>query len=508
MNYFYEAIDAAGESVLGKIDGIDEFDVQSKLAAQGLQVQSLAINNSVLVAEPIRRALEDEEPAAAGERTLALAAPAYAGTADTSPVLDPRRTSMPVSRARPVPAPPAAYAAPPVAAPPVALPSVRIATEPVRSAPLPVAQRSGGITLSGDAARVVPAPARPGAAPSAAAPQTYAMAGVSTRNLMFFFQQLAALVKSGVSVYNALDTVSTRTGSAGLKRVAREMAERARTGGAISGVMAQYPGIFPEHVVGLTRAGELGGFLEIALSEIAQGYERNIALYRSAWIPKAMALQAFIGLPLVQPLFPTVFPNADFGLYLKLVLLRNMPIAAALLGAVYFGSRMLQRPEHRRLRDRWSLKLPPFGDLQRQAAIATFLGTLKRLYQAGVSPSYAWEGAMNTAGNLAIRDQLTASANLIARGASLPDAFQATGLFNNQIEHLVMTGHESGQVVEMLDQAERYYQEQVQEKTAKAKFAMLRLGVLAMLVFGGATVCWMMYSYFHGIFAFADSFAD
>ena len=43
--------------------------------------------------------------------------------------------------------------------------------------------------------------------------------------------------------------------------------------------MAHYPRIYPDHITGTVRAGELGGFLEIVLEEIARNYEANIALY-------------------------------------------------------------------------------------------------------------------------------------------------------------------------------------------------------------------------------------
>jgi hypothetical protein len=61
-------------------------------------------------------------------------------------------------------------------------------------------------------------------------------------------------------------------------------------------------------------------------------------------------------------------------------------------------------------------------------------------------------------------------------------------------------------MVEMLDQAGNYYQEQTNEATTRARFMMLRLGINAMLILGGIAVCWMTYSYFHGIFDWVNRF--
>ncbi len=157
-------------------------------------------------------------------------------------------------------------------------------------------------------------------------------------------------------------------------------------------------------------------------------------------------------------------------------------------------------PQYRYLRDSWSLKIPAFGNLQREVAVRNFLRMLRRLYHAGVAPIHAWEGAMNTASNVVVRDQLARSYELMQSGASLPEAFQATGLFANQVEQMVFTGQQSGQVMEMLDQAQAYYEEKVEIATGKARFMMFRIGLLAMLIFGGGALIWMMHSYYAAVF--------
>jgi type IV pilus assembly protein PilC len=380
------------------------------------------------------------------------------------------------------------------------------------AAPQALARKN--VTLAGNAARLVgtQSQVRPDgrvlSTPLPARSDVSDLAGVSTRDMMLFFRQFASLVHSGINLYGALENLAPRTPNKNLAQAAREMAEQARMGGSVADVMDRYPRIFPDHLVNTLRAGETGGFVEIALSEIAQNYEQNIALYRGSWIPKTMAIQAFFLLFLVQPLFSSLFSSMDMAanmaLYFKLLLFRNLPIACLILLGIRYGAKRIQLPQYKRWRDEMALRLPPFGDLQRQAAIATFLRMLRRLYHAGIAPINAWEGAMSTAGNIVIRERLASSYQLMQQGCSLSDAFAATGLFTNQVEQMVFTGQESGQVVEMLDQATDYYQEQVDEAHRKSRFMMLRLGILAMLVLGGAAALWMTKTYFQGMFSFVD----
>ncbi|MCS6775685.1 MAG: type II secretion system F family protein [Chloroherpetonaceae bacterium] len=378
--------------------------------------------------------------------------------------------------------------------------------EPARWRRGNTSSRDVAVVLAGNAASV----AREGRSPAGAV----VLAGrVSAQEQMLFFQQLAQLVRSGMTVHAALDHLGPRVSSAHLSRAAEQMAQAAQRGERISDVMAAAPEVFPEHVVGLVRAGEMGGFLEIALDEVARGYERNIALYRGTWLPRMMATQAFFLLALALPLFPTLLRVSDTGVwdlaanlqeYLRVVLLRNLPVAAAVYYGIRWCAARVQMPSLRRVLDTWALRVPLSGDLQRYEALSGFLQTLGRLYHAGVAPIHAWEGAACTAGNTVLRERLIAAGGRVQQGASLPEAFAATGLFDHAVEQLLVTGHYSGQVESALESAAALYRAQAEEAAKRTRLALLRLGTLALLLFGGAAVLWMAKTYFSGIFQMVE----
>ncbi len=554
MTYFYEAIDANGQTVVGKIDALDVADVRAKVERLGQRLQSVAAHQPVGELEVERTSVLTAGVGGPSNAEATYAPPLYNSArsglqdyASSGPEFTP---SGSVSR-RPVengnvmavaaPSSPQfepmiGQAAPQFesrdgygsngpmtglsygqAASPVAAMAAPTNTNKPRLANAPA--RSNNIVMAGNAARLATqtatrTPARKTALTTtqtglATSDDVSTLAGVSSRDLLHFFQQIASLTRSGMTIFSGLENLAARTPNRNLAFTIQEMAEKARTGGKISDVMARHPRIYPEHVVGLTRAGELGGYLDIALGEVADGYEKNIALYRWAWIPKMMATQAVFVVALAQPLFTSLFASMDFqanlALYFRLVLFRNLPIAALVFLLIKAGSHYVNLPQNRAKRDAWALRVPPFGDLQRQAALTKFIGTLGRLYRAGVAPIQAWEGAMYTASNVAIRERLAQSYEMMNQGASLPEAFTATGLFTNSVENIVLTGHQSGQVVEMLDQAGVYYQEQTEQATTKSRFMMLRLGFLALIILGGGAVIWMAHTYFAGMFHFVDA---
>lgn len=333
-------------------------------------------------------------------------------------------------------------------------------------------------------------------------PEEAAMGGATARDMAVLFRQMASLLRAGITPHQAAANLAAQTRQPALAHSLRAMAEAARTGGTLSEVMERYPRLYAPHHVGTVRAGESGGFLEIAMDEIAQEAERELAFYKGIWLARMLVVQGVLAIAIAQPLFPTLFPNAQFGTYLVLVLLRNLPIAAALILCGRLFSQWLRSPERRTLRDEWLLRLPVFGDLTRQWSLAAFVRMLKRLYQAGLGPAAAWEGAMHVAPNAVIRDRLIAAGAAVRAGVPLHEAFTNTGLFANETEQLLATGVLSGQVVEMLDRIEDYYQNNVEQATTAARFALWRVAVTAALLLGGVLLIMMVRTYFQAVFDF------
>ncbi len=505
MHFLYEAVDTTGKPLMGKMDAGTAEEVQQVLTKSGLIVQSVA---PILPRTPASSLFSSASPAPAQTFDAPAAAPVWMPSA--APRLQPVDLSTIGTPGQDLTSTvPVVQSAPPVS----------LSASPVQKAVSTPSSLGGKIILSGNAASLAQnAPASrvtPSVSTAFSLPKTDSISyagGVTDRDRLLFFQQLASLVRSGMSIYASLDNLAPRTPAKNLSKAAMEMASAARTGGQISTVMARYPVLFPEYITATVKAGETGGFLEVSLAEIALNYGRKIDLYRGAWIPKLMAAQSLFMIPIVLPLMSTLLREGSVGEhlleYLRLELTIYLPITFALFFGAKFAFRRVQMPQFTRWRDQLALKVPPFNELQRQESLGSFVRMLRRLFEAGVAPITAWEGAMDVSGNQVIREKLRSSHDLMKSGASFSEAFAATGLFNSQIENLVITGQQSGQVVEMLDQAADYYDTQSQESAKRAKFTMLRIGIIAMLVFGGAAFLWTVKSYFAAIFRYTDHFAD
>ncbi|MCS6830398.1 MAG: type II secretion system F family protein [Armatimonadota bacterium] len=329
-----------------------------------------------------------------------------------------------------------------------------------------------------------------------------------------FFRQLASLFRAGNNPANALSQIADQPSMPeSLQAAARAMLANAHLGQPLSQALEMFPRLFAPHVVGMFRAGELGGSLDIICDEIAAHYEQEHALWRKLWIPRLLLLNGVGMLMLVLPLFPAFYygmargnPSLFYQRYVELLLTRSLPafVLMAVLGwAIWW---LLDLPANRRWKDAVVMRLPVFGTLNRQRALTAFLRTLHRMFAAGVPVISAWEASAPSAGNVFVREKLIEVLPVIRNGQGLDRALQATGLFDWETISLVAAGQQSGEIATMLDRAASYHEETLRERYQRASFALIRLGCLSMLLLGGAAMLWMVYTYFTGMFRFVDEF--
>jgi len=356
-------------------------------------------------------------------------------------------------------------------------------------------------------------PAQP-AAPSQRTDRRAERATASLHARAVFFRQVASLLRAGNNPIQSLSQIADQPSMPeSLQAAARAMLANAHLGQPLSEAMERFPRLFAPHVVGMFRAGELGGSLDVICDEIATHYEQEHALWRKLWIPRLLLLNGIGMLLLVLPLFPAFYYGMARGdvsqfyqRYVALLLTRSLPIFLAVMFVTVGVWWLLDLPANRRWKDAVVMRLPVFGALNRQRALAVFLRTLHRMFAAGVPAISAWEAAAPSAGNVFVREKLIEALPIIRQGQSIDRALQATGLFDWETISLVAAGQQSGEIAAMLDRVASYHEENLRERYQRASFALIRIGCLGTLILGGAAMLWMVYTYFNGMFRFVDEF--
>jgi type IV pilus assembly protein PilC len=104
------------------------------------------------------------------------------------------------------------------------------------------------------------------------------MRSVPTRDLVFFFKQLAFMLRAGLPVVQALELSHTQVASGRLKNVIGKMITDIVNGNQLSQAMAKHSQVFPLIAVNLMIAGETTGDIDAIADRLATHLEKRVAL--------------------------------------------------------------------------------------------------------------------------------------------------------------------------------------------------------------------------------------
>jgi type IV pilus assembly protein PilC len=103
-------------------------------------------------------------------------------------------------------------------------------------------------------------------------------AKVKLKDLAIMSRQFATMINSGLSLLRALTILSEQTENKELAKVLALVRADLESGQALSSSFAKHPSIFPPLMINMCRAGEVGGFLDTVLLQIAENYEAEVKL--------------------------------------------------------------------------------------------------------------------------------------------------------------------------------------------------------------------------------------
>ena len=143
---------------------------------------------------------------------------------------------------------------------------------------------------------------------------------VKLKDLAVFARQFATMINSGLSLLRSLTILAEQTENKTFAKIAHARCARtSRPVTSLSVAMAKHPKVFPPLMVNMIKAGEVGGFLDAVMLQIADNYEAEVKLrgkIKSAMtypvVVFVMAILAVVGMLLfIVPIFAEMF--SDLG---------------------------------------------------------------------------------------------------------------------------------------------------------------------------------------------------
>jgi len=325
-------------------------------------------------------------------------------------------------------------------------------------------------------------------------------------NLVFLTQQLATLLQAGLSVDRALEIAQSVMERKADRDCLRSVLDKVRGGSTLADAMAAQGKLFPSFYIGMVRAGEAGGSLDVTLRHIAELLERSQAAreqVKSALVYPLVVLAtgcASVGIlfGFVIPRFRALFDDAGAALPLATQAVLALSDAVrdywwAILGVlavvILLWRRYLATPDGRRRWDARMLRLPLLGDVMLKTEISRFSRTLGTLLRNGVTPLSALAITQETVTNTALRDALSSVLASVKEGKGFAEPLARTELVPPLAVQLTRVGEETARLDEMLLKVGEIY-EQETRRSVERLLALLvpavtvGLGALVALVIG------------------------
>jgi len=340
---------------------------------------------------------------------------------------------------------------------------------------------------------------------------------VKLKEIAVFARQFSTMINSGLSMLRALSILEEQQPNKKFAEVIGEVRGEVESGSALSTSMAKHPDIFAPLMINMIRAGEVGGFLDAVLLQIADNYESEVKLrgkVKSAMTyPVAvlvMAILLTIGMLLfVVPTFSKLFQ--DLGGQLPaptqmLVTLSNflkvgiVPIVIISIIGFVVWVRIKNQDRVREFVDPIKLKMPIFGGLFQKIALARFCRNLGTMLHSGVPILQSLDIVADTSGNKVITHAVRDIEESVRRGESLTQPLSQHDVFPAMVVQMLAVGEDTGALDSMLKKIADFYDAEV-ESTTEQLTALIEPLMIAVL---GGIVGSMIIALYMPIFKIFD----
>jgi len=323
---------------------------------------------------------------------------------------------------------------------------------------------------------------------------------IDTKALIAFNQELLVLIKSGLPIIQALDTILERMDNSRLAEVLEVIRDDIKGGSSLSDAFERHPSTFSHLYIASIRAGERTGDLPqtirryITFLKKTEGFRKKVIA--AMFYPAILMAVAFTAITLllvyVVPTFSQVYADAGSKLptpTLFLIgftsILKNyfILLVAMVMVAVYFFNKWVATAPGRYAVDSFKLKIPVIGDIFFKYSIVSFTRTLATIIESGIPIVESLKMSVGTLNNKVLEARLLSAVKRVEEGVSLSVAIDGAHLMPSLALRMLSVGESTGSLEEMLESISDYFEEELDQKlhmlsTAIEPAIMIVMGLL------------------------------
>jgi type IV pilus assembly protein PilC len=321
--------------------------------------------------------------------------------------------------------------------------------------------------------------------------------GPGLKDVSSFTNQLAVMIKAGISIRAAIEGISDQTENPKFKEILVAIKKDVESGKSFSDALSKHPRVFSPLYINMVKASELSGSFGHMLERIVEYL--NAQLETKQMVVGAMVYPCIICimaigttcflLLFVVPQFVQIFKGHEDILPLPTKILLFLSyfmrtfwyiLAAAAIGGIWSFWTMIQTQWGKLWWDKVKLTVPLFKKMFRALYITRSLHTMGELVNAGVPMLDTLAITADIAGNQLYRRMWRAVYASVKQGKKISQPLQRSTLLPRSVVQMIAAGEESGKLGETLDSVSKFYNKEL-KATIKACTSMIEpLMIIAM----------------------------
>ena len=298
--------------------------------------------------------------------------------------------------------------------------------------------------------------------------------GPSKKDVLNFTNQLAVMVRAGISLQDSLESIAQQNDNQKFKVVITDLKNQIEGGQSFSQALAEHPEVFSNLYINMVGAAEISGSMSGMLQKLAQYLEteaetrsqvKGAMVYPIIIAVMAVSVTIFL-LCFVLPRFTAIFAGKEHLLPAPTKILMatsaflrgywffiTPTIAAAIWGFFYF----INTPVGRLWWDKTKLTLPLIKTLCRSLYITRSLHTMGVLTHAGVPILNTISITAQISGNVLFKNMWLGVHEDVREGEKIASSLTHCNLMPPDVVQMLRSGEDSGTLSDVLRDISNYY---------------------------------------------------
>ena len=346
---------------------------------------------------------------------------------------------------------------------------------------------------------------------------------VPDEDVLIFTKKVSTMVRSGLTILDALILVKAQTKNAVFKDVIGKIIDDINQGNSLSASVRPHNKILDDVFINMLEAGEISGKLDTFLDRIVEGQERmqkiragiKSAMFYPITLVVVTLVIVYFMLTKVVPTFQEMFKSMKKALPAPTQMIVDMSNWILDTGNVMkvFGIVIFIMILHKSAYKYWygykrflsilAIKLPLIGPMTVKSTVARLALLMSNLFAAGIGVAEILRVGSKTTSNVIFIEAMDRISERIVTGVELSVLFADEPVFPVELSQLIKVGEKTGNMDEMLGSIARYYQEEF-EATVEGLTSMIEP---LMIVFVGLMIGAMVVALYLPIFSAGDAAA-